>query len=140
MVSCWISYWNWIAIIWFISFLNVFFISRRWALGLTVLLGAADLWLVRTKFWRRLIAWTSRKWICKLVALLTDFILHFLRNSLLQNSQMTVSLGMHTIGKKELKTSNDAQVTRRVSRVIMHNDYNSKTKVNIASQSFYSII
>ena len=37
---------------------------------------------------------------------------------------LTVSLGMHTVGNKELETTNDAQMTRRVSRVIMHNEYN----------------
>ena len=38
-------------------------------------------------------------------------------------SVLTVSLGMHTVGDKELGTTNDAHMTRRVSRVIMHNGY-----------------
>ena len=37
--------------------------------------------------------------------------------------RLTVSLGMHTVGDEELGTTNDAQMTRRVSRVIMHNGY-----------------
>ena len=37
---------------------------------------------------------------------------------------LTVSLGMHTVGDEKLETTNDAQMTRRVSRVIMHNAYN----------------
>jgi hypothetical protein len=36
---------------------------------------------------------------------------------------LTVSLGMHTVGDKKLETTNDAHMTRRVSRVIMHNGY-----------------
>jgi hypothetical protein len=36
---------------------------------------------------------------------------------------LTVSLGMHTVGDEKLGTTNDAQMTRRVSRVIMHNGY-----------------
>ena len=36
---------------------------------------------------------------------------------------LTVSLGMHTVGNEKLGTTNDAQMTRRVSRVIMHNGY-----------------
>jgi hypothetical protein len=39
-------------------------------------------------------------------------------------AKLTVSLGMHTVGDEKLKTTNDAQMTRRVSRVIMHNAYN----------------
>ena len=42
---------------------------------------------------------------------------------------MTVSLGMHTQGNLP-DTVNDAQQTRRVSRVVYHKDYNDATFVN----------
>ena len=42
---------------------------------------------------------------------------------------MTVSLGMHTVGNEDLETENDAQVTRRVSRVTIHNEFNHETFV-----------
>ncbi len=35
---------------------------------------------------------------------------------------MTVSLGMHTVGDGKT-TKDDSQMTRRVSRVVMHNAY-----------------
>nr|CAH0107898.1 unnamed protein product [Daphnia galeata] len=41
---------------------------------------------------------------------------------------MTVSLGMHTQGHVD-KTFNDAQQTRRVTRVVYHKDYNAKTNI-----------
>ncbi|XP_046645978.1 chymotrypsinogen A-like isoform X3 [Daphnia pulicaria] len=44
-------------------------------------------------------------------------------------STMTVSLGMHTQGNgNDLK--NDAQQTRRITRVVYHKDFNTKTAVN----------
>lgn len=43
---------------------------------------------------------------------------------------MTVSLGMHTQGNLP-DTFNDAQQTRRVSRVVYHKDYNDATAVSI---------
>lgn len=45
--------------------------------------------------------------------------------------RLTVSLGMHTVGDEELGTTNDAQMTRRVSRVIMHNGYNTLKTVSV---------
>jgi hypothetical protein len=52
---------------------------------------------------------------------------------------MTVSLGMHTQGDgKTLK--NDAQQTRRITRVVYHKDYNAKTLVSIASRFFAMLI
>ena len=52
------------------------------------------------------------------------------RLSLTGISSMTVSLGMHTVWNEDLETENDAQVTRRVSRVTIHNEYNRATDVN----------
>ena len=49
---------------------------------------------------------------------------------------MTVSLGMHTVGNVDLETRNDAQVTRRVSSVAIHNEYNDATKVNTKAVFF----
>jgi hypothetical protein len=44
---------------------------------------------------------------------------------------MTVSLGMHTQGGfPDPEPSNDAQMTRRVTRVVYHTSYNDKTKVS----------
>jgi hypothetical protein len=43
---------------------------------------------------------------------------------------LTVSLGMHTVGDEKLGTTNDAHMTRRVSRVIMHNAYETVNKVS----------
>ncbi len=50
--------------------------------------------------------------------------------SLFEISELTVRLGMHTVGNPALDTENDAQVTRRVSRVVFHNDYNAGTSVS----------
>ena len=50
--------------------------------------------------------------------------------SLFEISQLTVRLGMHTVGNPALNTQNDAQVTRRVSRMVIHNDYNAVTIVS----------
>jgi NADH:ubiquinone oxidoreductase subunit len=58
------------------------------------------------------------------------------RLSLSGISSMTVSLGMHTVGNVDLETRNDAQVTRRVSSVAIHNEYNDATKVNTKSVFF----
>ncbi|XP_046457593.1 transmembrane protease serine 11D-like [Daphnia pulex] len=52
------------------------------------------------------------------------------RMSLFEISLLTVRLGMHTVGNQALNTRNDAQVTRRVSRVVFHNDYNDATSAN----------
>ncbi len=43
---------------------------------------------------------------------------------------MTVSLGMHTQGDGNT-LKNDAQQTRRVTRVVYHTNYNDKTLVSI---------
>jgi hypothetical protein len=54
-------------------------------------------------------------------------------------STMTVSLGMHTQGNSnDLK--NDAQQTRRITRVVYHKDFNTKTAVSIASLFFACFI
>jgi hypothetical protein len=44
---------------------------------------------------------------------------------------------MHTVGNQALNTRNDAQVTRRVSRVVFHNDYNDATSVS--NESHHSL-
>lgn len=44
---------------------------------------------------------------------------------------------MHIVGNQALNTRNDAQVTRRVSRVVFHNDYNDATSVN--NESHHSL-
>ncbi len=53
---------------------------------------------------------------------------------------LTVSLGMHTVGNEKLKTTNDAQMTRRVSRVIMHNGYITIIKNKPVSVMYNSVI
>jgi hypothetical protein len=62
------------------------------------------------------------------------------RMSLSVISSMTVSLGMHTVGNVDLGTRNDAQVTRRVSSVTIHNEYNHATEVNNNSVFFIHFI
>lgn len=52
---------------------------------------------------------------------------------------MTVSLGMHTQGDGQT-LKNDAQQTRRITRVVYHKDYNAKTLVSIASRFFAMLI
>nr|CAH0107902.1 unnamed protein product [Daphnia galeata] len=47
--------------------------------------------------------------------------------SVFETTALTVSLGMHTQGHLE-NTRNDAQQTRKVTRVVYHRDYNDKTK------------
>jgi NADH:ubiquinone oxidoreductase subunit len=67
-----------------------------------------------------------------------DLLFFFLcRMSLFEISLLTVRLGMHTVGNQALNTRNDAQVTRRVSRVVFHNDYNDATNVN--NESHHSL-
>jgi hypothetical protein len=53
---------------------------------------------------------------------------------------LTVSLGMHTVGDEKLETTNDAQMTRRVSRVIMHNGYITIIKNKPVSVMYNSVI
>ncbi len=43
---------------------------------------------------------------------------------------MTVSLGMHTVGDGEA-TKDDSQMTRRVSKVVMHNGYSVVNEASI---------
>ncbi len=48
---------------------------------------------------------------------------------------MTVSLGMHTVGDGKT-TKDDSQMTRRVSKVVMHNGYNAVTLVSKLNGTF----
>jgi hypothetical protein len=54
---------------------------------------------------------------------------NYFRLSAFDISTMVASLGMNTQGNLP-DTFNDAQMTRRVTRVVYHTSYNDKTKVS----------
>jgi hypothetical protein len=56
---------------------------------------------------------------------------NYFRLSAFDISTMVVSLGMHTQGNlPKPEPQNDAQMTRRVTRVVYHPSYNAKTVVS----------